>query len=132
MALPDCAGTDLSNLLADDDAESLAVAAEGGGNPVIGLAALLRRRAAPAFAPWVHRGLTSQDVLDTGLMLGVRAVVEHLVSLLTEQISALSGLAAAHRATPMVARTLTQHAAPTTFGANCTATTNGNNSKSVS
>ncbi len=117
VAPPDCAGADLPSLLADDDAESLAVGAEGGGNPVIGLVALLRRRAAPAVAPWVHRGLTSQDVLDTALMLGVRGVVDHLISPLGEQISALSGLAAAHRATPMVARTLTQHAAPTTFGA---------------
>ena len=38
------------------------VGAEGGGNPVIGLVALLRQRAAPAVAPWIHRGLTSQDV----------------------------------------------------------------------
>ena len=39
--------------------------AEDGGNPVIGLVAQLRERAAPAVAPWIHRGLTSQDVLDT-------------------------------------------------------------------
>jgi 3-carboxy-cis,cis-muconate cycloisomerase len=117
LAPGECAGADLSNLLGDDDCESIAVAAEGGGNPIIGLVELLRRRAVPAIAPWIHRGLTSQDVVDTALMLGVRAVVDHLMSQTAEQISTLSALAAAHRATPMVARTLTQHAAPTTFGA---------------
>jgi 3-carboxy-cis,cis-muconate cycloisomerase len=113
----ECAGADLAGLLGDGDCESLAVGAEGGGNPVIGLVDRLRARAAPAIAPWIHRGLTSQDVLDTALMLGVRAAVDDLVSELGQQISTLSALAAAHRATPMVARTLTQHAAPTTFGA---------------
>jgi 3-carboxy-cis,cis-muconate cycloisomerase len=55
-------------------------------------------------------------VIDTGLMLAARAVVDELMSQLAEQISALSLLAASHRGTPMVARTLTQHAVPTTFG----------------
>jgi 3-carboxy-cis,cis-muconate cycloisomerase len=117
LAPGECAGAELAGLLGDGDCESLAVGAEGGGNPVIGLVDLLRGRAAPAVAPWIHRGLTSQDVLDTALMLGVRAAVDDLVAELAQQISTLSDLAAAHRGTPMVARTLTQHAAPTTFGA---------------
>ncbi len=118
-------GADLSNLVSDDDREPLAAAAEGGGNPVIGLVELLRGRAAPAVAPWIHRGLTSQDVLDTALMLGVRAVVGELTTQLTQQLSTLSALAAAHRSTPMVARTLTQHAAPTTFGVKAAVWLNG-------
>jgi 3-carboxy-cis,cis-muconate cycloisomerase len=117
LAPAECVGVDLSSLVLPNDCESLAVAGEDGGNPIIGLVELLRQRAVPAVAPWIHRGLTSQDVLDTSLMLAVRAVVDHLISHLTEQISTLSALAAAHRATPMVARTLAQHAAPTTFGA---------------
>ncbi|MCV7380226.1 3-carboxy-cis,cis-muconate cycloisomerase [Mycobacterium alsense] len=117
LAPAECAGADLSNLVGDGDREALAAAAEGGGNPVIGLAELLRGRAAPTVAAWIHRGLTSQDVLDTALMLAVRGVADHLRDQLAQQISTLSALAAAHRATPMVARTLTQHAAPTTFGA---------------
>jgi len=125
LAPSECAGVDLSNLLGQDDCESLAVTAEDGGNPIIGLVDLLRQRAVPAIAPWIHRVLTSQDVLDTSLMLGVRGVVDHLISGLAEQISTLSALAAAHRATPMVARTLTQHAAPTTFGAKAAGWLNG-------
>jgi 3-carboxy-cis,cis-muconate cycloisomerase len=125
LAPTECAGADLSSLLAPNDCESLAVTAEDGGNPVIGLVDLLRQRAVPAISPWIHRGLTSQDVLDTGLMLGVRAVADHLSALLVEHISALCALAAAHRATTMVARTLTQHAAPTTFGAKAAGWLNG-------
>jgi 3-carboxy-cis,cis-muconate cycloisomerase len=125
LAPADCAGADLRYLVGRNDCELLAVTAEDGGNPVIGLVALLRERAVPAIAPWIHRGLTSQDVLDTSLMLAVRAVVDHLISHLTEQISTLSALATAHRATPMVARTLTQHAAPTSFGAKAAGWLNG-------
>ena len=125
LAPAECAGADLSNLLAADDCEALAVAAEGAGNPIIGLAELLRARAAPAVAPWIHRGLTSQDVVDTALMLGVRGVVGSLTAQLAQQISTLSDLATVHRATPMVARTLTQHAAPTTFGAKAATWLNG-------
>jgi 3-carboxy-cis,cis-muconate cycloisomerase len=125
LAPGECAGADLSNLLGPGDCESLAVSAEDGANPVVGLVDLLRQRAAPATAPWIHRGLTSQDVLDTSLMLGVRRVADDLISVLAEQVSTLSALAAAHRATPMVARTLTQHAAPTTFGAKVAGWLNG-------
>ena len=125
LAPSECAGADLSSLLGPDDCESLAVGAEDGGNPVIGLVDLLHRRAAPAIAPWIHRGLTSQDVLDTSVMLGVRGVADDLILVLAEQVSTLSALAAAHRATPMVARTLTQHAAPTTFGAKAAGWLNG-------
>ena len=125
LAPVDCAAADLWDLVGEHDCELLAAAAEDGGNPVIGLVALLRRRAVPAVGPWIHRGLTSQDVLDTSLMLALRAVVDHLISQLTEQISTLSALATAHRATPMVARTLTQHAAPTTFGAKAAGWLNG-------
>jgi 3-carboxy-cis,cis-muconate cycloisomerase len=125
LAPGECADADLSNLLRPGDCESLAVGAEDGGNPIVGLVDLLRGRAAPAIAPWIHRGLTSQDVLDTGLMLGVRGVADDLISVLAEQVSTLSALAAGHRATPMVARTLTQHAAPTTFGAKVAGWLNG-------
>ncbi|OBF75061.1 3-carboxy-cis,cis-muconate cycloisomerase [Mycobacterium sp. 852002-51613_SCH5001154] len=125
LAPAECAGMDLPMLLTFNDCASLAAAAEDGGNPVIGLVALLRQRAAPAVAPWIHRGLTSQDVLDTGLMLGVRDVVGELKAQLAEQISTLTELATRHRATPMVARTLTQHAAPTTFGAKAAGWLNG-------
>jgi 3-carboxy-cis,cis-muconate cycloisomerase len=125
LAPVDSAGVDLGQLVGPPDCEMLAVTSEDGGNPVIGLVALLRERAVPAVGRWLHRGLTSQDVLDTGLMLATRAAVDHVISQLAEQISTLSALAGTHRATPMVARTLTQHAVPTTFGAKAAGWLNG-------
>jgi 3-carboxy-cis,cis-muconate cycloisomerase len=121
LAPAGCAAAELSDLVTSQDCEALAVGAEDGGNPAIPLVKLLRQRAEPAVAPWIHRGLTSQDVVDTGLMLAVRAAADDLTTQLAQQISTLSELVTRHRATPMVARTLTQHAAPTTFGAKATA-----------
>jgi 3-carboxy-cis,cis-muconate cycloisomerase len=117
LAPGECARVNLQSLVGREDCETLAVTAEDGGNPVIGLVALLRERASPEVSRWIHRGLTSQDVIDTGLMLASRATVDELISQLAEQISMLSALATTHRGTQMVARTLTQHAVPTTFGA---------------
>lgn len=125
LAPADCAGAELWNLVTHNDCESIAVAAEGGGNPVIPLVRLLRQRAESRIAPWIHRGLTSQDVLDTGLLLAVRGVADDLTTELRQQISTLSALATEHRDTPMVARTLTQHAAPTTFGVKAAGWLNG-------
>ena len=122
---PDGASADLGEHLVDGDAEMIARDADADGNPVTGLIALLRERVSGPTAGWLHRGLTSQDVIDTGLMLGSRAVVDELMSQLAEQISVLSGLATTHRGTQMVARTLTQQAVPTTFGAKVATWCNG-------
>ncbi len=67
-------------------------------------------------ARWLHRGLTSQDVIDTALMLCVRDVLARIGNELASQVRTLSGLAETHRDTPMVARTLTQAALPSTVG----------------
>lgn len=125
LAPAECAQADLWNLLTHTDRESLAVSAEDGGNPVIPLVRLLRQRAEPGIAPWIHRGLTSQDVLDTSLMLAVRGVADEVTFQLRRQISTLRELATRHRGTPMPARTLTQHAAPTTFGVKAAGWLNG-------
>jgi 3-carboxy-cis,cis-muconate cycloisomerase len=125
IAPGECSRINLQSLVGHDDCEMLALAAEDGGNPVIRLVALLRERATPEVSKWVHRGLTSQDVIDTGLMLATRATVDELISQLAEQISMISALATTHRGTQMVARTLTQHAVPTTFGAKAATWLNG-------
>jgi len=110
---------DLSGLIDDDDVAAVAEGAESGGNPVIPLLSLLRdrlRERNPGAATWLHRGLTSQDVLDTALMLCVAEVLRRLRHELGTQAHALATLARTYRATPMVGRTLTQHAVPITFG----------------
>ena len=69
------AKADLLGLVGTADDEWLADDAEAGGNPVIAArraAARRPRRPQPDAARWLHRGLTSQDVVDTALMLCAR------------------------------------------------------------
>ena len=114
---PTTARHELTGLVTTGDLASLARASADGGNPVIPLVALLRERVpSPVAARWLHRGLTSQDVLDTALMLLARDACAAVRSSLRAQVAALAELATVHRDTRMVGRTLTQHAVPTTFG----------------
>jgi 3-carboxy-cis,cis-muconate cycloisomerase len=112
------AATDLAELVGAADVEVLADRSEADGNPVTALLALLRSRLPrdSAATTWVHRGLTSQDVLDTALMLCLRDALDRVRRDLAAQVSLLSDLARAHRSTLMVGRTLTQHAVPFSFG----------------
>ena len=97
------------------DVRALALAATEGGNPVIPLVKQLRA-AAGDDAHWVHFGATSQDILDTALMLVGSEVAWRIGSDLTRLASTLANLVEQNRAVPMVARTLTQQALPTTLG----------------
>jgi 3-carboxy-cis,cis-muconate cycloisomerase len=110
---------DLAGLVGGDDVAGLSLAAEGGGNPLIPLVELLRSRVSPRNGEagrWLHRGLTSQDVLDTALMLCSRDALDRLLTDIGQQVTRLTDLANEHRSTLMVGRTLTQHAVPITFG----------------
>jgi 3-carboxy-cis,cis-muconate cycloisomerase len=69
-----------------------------------------------ASARFVHFGATSQDVIDTGLVLQLRDAFLLLDKDLACLTQTLAALAEKHRATPMVARTWMQQALPTTFG----------------
>lgn len=116
---PADARADLSGLVEDYHEEWLVEETEAGGNPAGALVGLLRSALEdeqPTAAAWLHRGLTSQDVVDTALMLLAQDAVRQLQVELRGQAERLAALATAHRGTPMVARTLTQHAVPTTFG----------------
>ncbi|MGY0498302.1 lyase family protein [Nocardia sp. FBN12] len=113
------AAIDLADSVGTIDPDAVALAAEAGGNPVIPLVTLLRARLAdshPQAARWVHRGLTSQDILDTALVLGLRDTADAVLARIETQIHTLATLADRHRADPMAGRTLTQHAVPVTFG----------------
>ncbi|MDX3661408.1 lyase family protein [Streptomyces sp. ID05-26A] len=88
------------------------VEVEAAGNPVLPLVSALRGRVSTT----VHTGLTSQDVLDTALMLLARGAVEGISADLGRTARALAGLAGEHRASVMAGRTLTQYAVPITFG----------------
>ena len=108
-------GTTLPEVVGPDDLPALAFAAEEGGNPVLPMLALLRDRLGADFEA-LHRGLTSQDVLDTALVLCLRDAAARLRDDLDAQIGTLAALADRHRNTEMAGRTLTQHAVPITFG----------------
>jgi 3-carboxy-cis,cis-muconate cycloisomerase len=113
---------DLAGLVEESDLPVIAHDAEAGGNPVIPLVALLRERMAdanPEASRWLHRGLTSQDVLDTAIQLCARDTLDRLALELKSQTDALAGLAVAHEDAVMAGRTLTQYAVPTTFGLKC-------------
>ncbi|WP_405902039.1 3-carboxy-cis,cis-muconate cycloisomerase [Streptomyces sp. NBC_00656] len=101
------------------DVRSLALRARSGGNPVIPLAADLTAAVAERSeeaAAHVHRGATSQDILDTAAMLVASEALRLILADLDRAAAALALIAAEHRDTPMAGRTLTQHAVPTTFG----------------
>jgi 3-carboxy-cis,cis-muconate cycloisomerase len=99
------------------DPAALAAAGRAGGNPVIPLVAALRDRVGVDHAADVHRGATSQDILDTASMLVARDALGLLDRDLAGAARACAELAEAHRGTVMAARTLLQQAVPTTFGA---------------
>jgi 3-carboxy-cis,cis-muconate cycloisomerase len=86
------------------------------GNPVPGLARELARRVPQTAVSAVHRGATSQDIIDTAAMLLARRAIEVILADLAAAADAAAGLAADHRATIMIGRTLLQQAVPVTFG----------------
>ncbi|MEB3023182.1 3-carboxy-cis,cis-muconate cycloisomerase [[Mycobacterium] crassicus] len=113
---PVSARADLTAVVSTADVEAVAVAAEATGNPVPGLLDLLRERTGGDPARWLHRGLTSQDVVDTALMLCLRDALDRVRNELSAQVRTLAALAQTYRDSPMLARTLTQPALPTTVG----------------
>ena len=72
---------------------------------------------APEHAQYVHWGATSQDIIETGLILRLRQVIAIQEARLVGLIKALGGLAARHAELPMAARTYAQLATVTSFGA---------------
>ncbi|MGW2937553.1 3-carboxy-cis,cis-muconate cycloisomerase [Streptomyces sp. NPDC001156] len=98
------------------DVRSLARRARGSGNPVIPLVADLTEAVGTEYGRYVHRGATSQDIMDTATILVAVRTLAPVLSDLERTQRALARLAADHRDTVMPGRTLTQHAVPTTFG----------------
>ncbi|MFE1291706.1 3-carboxy-cis,cis-muconate cycloisomerase [Streptomyces sp. NPDC058751] len=101
---------------ADFDVASIALRARDGGNPVIPLVADLTAAVPAAFGPYVHRGATSQDILDSATMLVAARTLDLVLDDLERTGHHLARLAERHRDTVLPGRTLTQHAVPTTFG----------------
>jgi 3-carboxy-cis,cis-muconate cycloisomerase len=98
------------------DVDALGAAAAAVGNPAAPLVRALRAEVGERAAGDVHRGATSQDVVDSAAMLVARRALEALLDDLCGAADAAAGLASEHRATIMPGRTLLQQAVPVTFG----------------
>lgn len=98
---------------------SIADIAEGiasGGNAAIPFVKQGRGLLADELKRYWHQGATSQDVVDSALMLLLKPRLAALDELLLRCRSAATALMDAHIDTPMVGRTLMQQALPITFG----------------
>ena len=101
------------------DAEMLVTASRETGNSAIPLVQALSHAASVELGAangWVHWGATSQDVLDTALILQVKEASELIVAQLALAELRIAQLVDRHLRTPMVARTLLQQATAITLG----------------
>lgn len=98
----------------DIDVAAVAAASAAGGNPTIPMVAELKESAPDSAG--IHVGATSQDAIDTALVLCLSRAGRELDRLLGEVDTLLADLATTHRDTPVMGRTLGQQALPTTFG----------------
>src|SRR3954469_19773623 len=102
-------------------AEDLDIAALGQGTALAGVPTIPFVKAVQARLPKelkrsFHKGATTQDIVDTALVLQMREGFSVIAADLFAIITALAALARQHRTTPCVGRTYGQHAAPVTFG----------------
>ncbi len=98
------------------DQDQLARAVERDGFPIIELVRQLRVHVGGEAAEYVHWGATTQDIMDTALVLQLREALIMLQSQLLTLNPQLSTLADTHRRTLMAGRTHSQQALPITFG----------------
>lgn len=101
------------------DVRTLETEAERAGNlaiPLVKQLTLVVREDAGDAARYVHWGATSQDIIDTGLVLQLRDAVPPVIADLRRALHAAAGHARRQAETPMSGRTWLQQATPITFG----------------
>ncbi|MBV4475104.1 3-carboxy-cis,cis-muconate cycloisomerase [Pseudomonas botevensis] len=101
------------------DFAALGEAIATAGNSAIPLVKALGRQIAAADAEaerYVHLGATSQDVMDSGLVLQLRQALTLIENDLAQLADSLATQAQRHAATPLAGRTWLQHATPVTLG----------------
>jgi 3-carboxy-cis,cis-muconate cycloisomerase len=98
------------------DMAALHKSVAGSGVPTIELVRQLRHAAGPDAGDFVHRGATSQDIVDTAAVLALRRSTARIEEKLHELVVSLIELADRHRGTVLAGRTHGQHAAPIAFG----------------
>lgn len=118
--IPEAAADAIHRASLEIQIDPAALAAETGRNAVVVPALVAAFRAemkAPEHAQYLHWGATSQDIMDTGLILRLRQVLALHEDRLRALVETLGKLAEAHADLPMAGRTYGQIATPTTFGA---------------
>jgi 3-carboxy-cis,cis-muconate cycloisomerase len=100
----------------DFDVAEIGRSAGEKGTPVPGLLAALRARLPDEAAAHLHRGATSQDAVDTAMILVAKRALAPLLEDLASAADACASLAERYRDAPMAGRTLLQQALPITFG----------------
>jgi 3-carboxy-cis,cis-muconate cycloisomerase len=117
-AIPQDAAAEIAAVAAtlEIDPADLAQGTATDGIPVPALVAALRKAVGGKAANYVHWGSTTQDVMDTGLVLRLRTILEIFEERLLSLIDGLARLANEERGTVMIARTRGQQATPISFG----------------
>ncbi len=98
------------------DADAIGRETALAGVPTIPFVKAIQALLPPELERAFHRGATTQDILDTALVLQCRDAFGLLATDLAATIDALVALALAHADTACAGRTYGQHAAPVTFG----------------
>jgi 3-carboxy-cis,cis-muconate cycloisomerase len=101
------------------DRDAIVAGTENVGYPVVPLTKQLVALAGPDAGRYVHWGATTQDILDTALVLQMREGLRALERDLAATAGALAARAVAHAGDVMAGRTHLQHALPITFGYKC-------------
>lgn len=116
--IPEKSATRIAEVCRDftPDPASLAAGTASAGVPVPALVKALKAEIGGEDARYVHFGATSQDVVDSALVLQLRDAVAIIRRRIRKLAKALSAHADTHRTTVMIGRTRSQQAVPTTFG----------------
>jgi 3-carboxy-cis,cis-muconate cycloisomerase len=118
--IPDASARHIVQALQDMqiDPASLAAGTRDAGIPVPALVSALRdAMQAPEHSQYLHWGATTQDIMDTAMVLRLREVCSIVEARLKLLLAALADLADTHAELPLAARTRRQPATPTSFGA---------------
>ena len=98
------------------DADAIGRATALSGVPTIPFVTAIQRQLPPELERGFHKGATTQDIMDTALVLQMREGFGLLASETAAVLDGLMAMAVRYRDTPCVGRTYGQHAAPITFG----------------
>ena len=101
---------------AEYDMQALAEGTVRAGSPIIPVVAALVKKCRNGAGEWAHWGATTQDIMDTGMVLQIRAALALIEADLEAICTGLAHLARTHRDVPMAGRSNLQHAIPITFG----------------